>query len=334
MSAEDAYRFSVVVPVFRNEDSLPAVVGRLATLAAARQGRLEAVFVIDGSPDDSLSVLRRSLSELRLDAQILSLSRNFGSFSAIRAGMAAARGTYVAVMAADLQEPVEVVAAFFDLLERDACDIAFGARTDRSDPALSAFSSKAYWWLYRRFVNAEIPVGGVDVFGCTREISQRVVAFPETHSSLVGLLFWVGYRRSFVPYRRVTRASGTSGWTFGKKVRYLLDSVYAFTDLPIILLQIIGVVGFVASVLIGAVVFGAWLAGSIRQPGYTPLMIVILASTSALLVGLGVVGSYVWRAYENGKSRPHELIAAHEYRDQGVTVEAVKPAGTHEADQG
>lgn len=312
MTAAAPFQYSVVVPVYGNRDSLPAVVQRIAALAAERAGRLEAVFVVDGSPDDSLAVLQRSLADGQLDAQVLSLSRNFGSFSAIRSGMAVARGSYIGVMAADLQEPIEVVAAFFDVLERDECDIAFGQRIDRSDPALSALGSRTYWWLYRRVVNREVPVGGVDVFGCTQMVSRQILALNETHTSLVGLLFWVGFRRAFVPYRRVARHSGTSGWTLGRKVRYLFDSLYAFTDLPIILLQAVGAIGFVLSLLIGLVVFVAWLVGAVQQPGYTPLMIAIVASTSALLLGLGVVGSYVWRTYENGKGRPLELTADHE----------------------
>ena len=317
---EATFRYSVVVPVYRNRDTLPAVVERLSALAATRVGRLEAVFVVDGSPDDSWTVLHHALADRALDAQVLALSRNFGAFSAIRAGMAVARGEYVAVMAADLQEPVEVVAEFFDRLEADECDIAFGERTDRDDPASSTMMAKTYWWFYRRFVNKEIPVGGVDVFGCTRAVSQQIVAFPETHTSLIGLLFWVGYRRSFVPYRRAARTTGRSSWTMRKKLRYLLDSVYAFTDLPIILLQLVGAIGFLVSVLLGVVVVVAYAMGAIDQPGYTPLMIVILASTSALLIGLGVVGSYVWRAYENGKGRPLELTARHEYVDRERVV--------------
>jgi polyisoprenyl-phosphate glycosyltransferase len=315
MSAAQGFTYSVVVPVYRNRDSLPLVVDRLTALAEEREGRLEAVFVIDGSPDDSLDVLRESLTDRALDAQILCLSRNFGAFSAIRAGMGVARGSFVAVMAADLQEPIEVVAAFFDVLERDECDIVFGERVDRSDPALSATGSKLYWWMYRRFVNPEIPVGGVDVFGCTQEISRQIVAFPETHTSLIGLLFWVGYRRRFIPYRRVARHSGRSGWTLRRKVRYLLDSVYAFTDLPVILLQLLGAIGFIGSIVVGGIVFVGWAVGAVKEPGYTPLMITILASSSALLLGLGVVGSYVWRAYENGKRRPLELTASHEFHE-------------------
>ncbi len=226
--------------------------------------------------------------------------------------MAVARGDFVAVMAADLQEPVQVVAAFFDVLESGTCDIVFGERTKRSDPRVGTWGSRGYWWLYRRFVNRDVPVGGVDVFGCTREVCGQVVAFTETHSSLVGLLFWVGYRRSFIPYERAARHSGQSGWTLRRKVRYLFDSVYAFTDLPVILLQVVGAIGFVLSAIVGVVVFVAWLMGTIKQPGYTPLMIAILASTSAILLALGVVGSYVWRGYENGKGRPLELTATHE----------------------
>jgi len=330
MSDSEPFRFSVVVPVYRNRDSLPMVVDRLAALAEERDGRLEAVFVVDGSPDDSLAVLGQALVARPVDAQVLSLSRNFGSFSAIRAGMAVARGSYIAVMAADLQEPIEVVASFFDALDRDECDIVFGERTDRADPALSSAGSKAYWWLYRRFVNPEIPVGGVDVFGCTQRVSREIVAFSETHTSLVGLLFWVGYRRGFVPYRRVARHSGKSGWTIGRKLRYLLDSVYAFTDLPIVLLQVVGALGFFLSVLVGVVVFLAWLVGAIKQPGYTPMMIAILASASVLLLGLGVVGSYVWRTYENGKMRPLELRASHEFYERPRPPGADGPVSTHE----
>jgi glycosyltransferase involved in cell wall biosynthesis len=332
MSHEEPIRYSVVVPVYGNESSLPALVERLIALASSRKGRLEGVFVVDGSPDRSLAVLLDLLSSGTLTAQVLSLSRNFGSFSAIRAGMAAARGDFLAVMAADLQEPVEVVDAFFDKLECDECDVVFGRREGRSDPLMSSLTARTYWWLYRRFVNPEIPVGGIDVFGCTRAVAERVIQFPETHTSLVGLLFWVGYRREFVPYRRQPRHSGRSAWSTRRKLRYLLDSVYAFTDLPIVLLQIVGAIGLIVSLAVGVVVFVAWAMGAIRQPGYTPLMIAIVGSTSALLVALGVVGSYVWRTYENSKGRPLELVATHEVFDPVRESEAALLAA--DADDG
>ena len=306
-------RYSVIVPVYRNRDSIPELIERLAALWRAREGCVEAVFVVDGSPDDSLGCLRAALAETPLPAQLVSLSRNFGSFSAIRAGLSLARGDYVGVMAADLQEPPEILQAFFDSLEAGECDIALGQRIGRADPAVSSLASRVYWGLYRRFVNPEIPRGGVDVFGCTAEIAARISSFTETHTSLIGLLYWIGYRRKYFPYARQARRHGKSGWTFGRKLRYLLDSIYAFTDLPIMALQAIGLIGVVGSTLVGLFVFIAWLLGNIREPGYTPLMIVLLASTSAILLALGVVGSYVARAYENSKGRPVSLVASHEF---------------------
>jgi glycosyltransferase involved in cell wall biosynthesis len=306
-------RYSVVVPVYRNRESLPALVDRLVALNERPRGRLEGVFVVDGSPDDSIDVLRSALAGRDLDAQVLTHSRNFGSFAAIRSGLAVARGEYIGVMAADLQEPAEVVAAFFDALEADECDIALGERIGRDDPSLASAASVAYWRLYRRFINHDIPNGGVDVFGVTRRIADLIVSFPETHTSLIGLLYWMGYRRKHVAYRRQARHSGRSAWTVGRKLRYLFDSIYSFTDLPIILLQLIGFLGFVASLLVGVVVLAAWMLGRVQQPGYTPVMILIAGATSALLLGLGVVGSYVWRGYENSKRRPQGLVATHEY---------------------
>jgi glycosyltransferase involved in cell wall biosynthesis len=309
----ESIRYSAIVPVYGNRDSIPELIERLAMLSRARHGRVEAVFVVDGSPDDSLECLRTALAEPLLPAQLVSLSRNFGSFSAIRAGLSLARGQYVGVMAADLQEPPEILDAFFDSMEAGECDIALGQRIGRADPAVSSLASRVYWGMYRRFVNREIPRGGVDVFGCTAEIAARISSFPETHTSLIGLLYWIGYRRKYFPYARQARRHGKSGWTFGRKLRYLLDSIYAFTDLPILALQAIGLIGVVGSTLVGLFVFMAWLLGSIREPGYTPLMIVLLASTSAILFALGVVGSYIARAYENSKGRPVSLVASHEF---------------------
>ena len=206
-----------------------------------------------------------------------------------------------------------MVASFFDVLAADECDIVVGERIGRDDPPASAFVSRLYWRLYQRFINPEIPTGGIDVFGCTRAIAGRLVAFPETRTSLIGLLYWIGFRRRSIPYRRQPRHSGRSGWTFRRKLRYLFDSIYAFTDLPVVLLQVLGVIGVALSFIVGLVVLVGYLIGAIHQPGYVPLMIAIVGSTSAILLALGVVGSYVWRAYENSKNRPLELVATHEF---------------------
>lgn len=305
-------RFSIVVPVYGNEASLPKVIDRLNQMQGKVDGELEAVFVVDGSPDGSLLVLRRLLPGAGFASQLVAHSRNFGSFAAIRTGMAAARGDFVAAMAADLQEPVELLEEFFLALASGDYDIAVGRRVGRSDPRTTMLMSRAFWSMYRRWVHRDIPPGGVDIFACTRKVADRLVELDESHSSLVGLLYWLGFRRLEVPYERAPREEGSSGWSFRRKLRYFLDSVFSFTDVPIILLTMIGLLGGLLTLAASMLVLVARLTGIIEQSGYTPLMLVVLLSTFTLLFGLGIVGSYVWRTYENSKGRPPSVAMTHE----------------------
>ena len=297
-------RYSVVVPVYGNEGTLGALIARLGEVASRLDGPMEAVFVVDGSPDGSLLVLRRLLPDAPLRSRLVAHSRNFGSFAAIRTGMAAARGEYLGVMAADLQEPPELMEAFFAHLRDGSADIAVGRREARADPAVTSLASRVFWGVYRRTINPAIPRGGVDVFACTREVAGELLRLDEAHSSLVGLLYWVGFRRVEVPYERAPRSVGKSGWTFHKRVRYLLDSVFSFTDIPISLLSTVGMLGGLLTTVAAVIVFVGWATGRIVNPGYTPLMLVMLFSTFTILSGLGIVGSYVWRTFENSKGRP------------------------------
>ncbi len=299
-----AVRYSAVVPVYGNEQTLEPLLEALTKVAEHLDGQMEAVFVIDGSPDDSLQLLRRLLPQAAIPTQIVVHSRNFGSFPAIRSGLAAARGEYIGVVAADLQEPPELLESFFVKLASGDADVVVGRREARADPAMSSAASRSFWWMYRRIINPEIPEGGVDVFGCTREVADHLLRLDEAHSSLVAQLYWLGYRRSEVPYARMPRPSGRSGWTFRRRARYLLDSVFAFTDIPISVLITVGFIGGALTTIAALVVFIGWATRRIVNPGYTPLMLVMLFSTFTILSGLGIVGSYVWRTFENSKGRP------------------------------
>lgn len=307
-----AVTYSVVIPVYGNEATIPALVARLEELADGLDAPAEAVFVVDGSPDGSLLLLRRLLPQSRLRSQVVALSRNYGAFSAIRAGLAVARGEHVAVMAADMQEPVSLVEEFFRLLSTGDYDVAVGVRTGRADPAMSSMAAKAFWGFYRRYVQKDVPAGGVDIFGCTRQVVTEILRLEESHTSLVGLLFWLGFRRVEVPYERQEREEGTSGWTLRKKLRYMSDSIFSFTDLPITVLISAGVLGMVLSVVAGLVVLVAWATGNVDVPGYTPMMLMLFLLCSAILLALGIVGSYVWRTYENSKGRPGAVPMRHE----------------------
>lgn len=295
---------SVVVPVYNNEGSLPDLLDRLASLRFAPGVECRAVFVVDGSPDRSEELLRARLPGWSVPSTLVVLSRNFGSFAAIRAGLEAADGDYCAVVAADLQEPPELLVEFVDRLEVGDVDLVLGERTGRADPLSSRATSGLFWRIYRRFVQPDMPPGGVDVFACNQAVRSAILELREANSSLVGLLIWLGFRRATVGYERQERTEGTSGWTFAKKVRYMADSIFSFTDLPIRLLLAVGVFGCVSVVVAAVVVLFAWAFSEIEVPGYTPLILSILFIGFLVTFSLGIVGSYVWRTYDNTKRRP------------------------------
>ena len=309
--------YSIIIPVYKNVESLPRLLAELTLTTKSIGPGVEIIFVVDGSPDASLATLIAALPQLPFDAMILELTRNFGSFSAIRAGMAAAHGDFLAVISADLQEPPELVAQFFEVLRAGRADIVLGSRTRRSDPLPTKITSAIFWRAYRRFIHRDIPKDGVDVFGCTRTVARVIEALPEANTSLIGLLFWTGYRKETIQYARRTREEGKSSWTLGRKLRYLTDSIYSFTGFPIVALQILGLVGIMVSIVLGLIVTVAWLTGGITETGYTPLMLVVTGSTSAILFALGIVGSYVWRTYENSKQRPSVIVRYTHQRNEG-----------------
>jgi glycosyltransferase involved in cell wall biosynthesis len=300
---------SIVIPVYRNLESLPAVLRAVEEIARETPGALEAVFVVDGSPDDSERWLLENLPRLPVASQVIALSRNFGSFAAIRVGLAEARGECVAVMAADLQEPPSLIVDFYRALA-GGHDVALGTRAGRDDPWLGQSSARAFWRLYRLLVQPEMPKEGVDVFAVSRRARDALLALEESHSSLVAQLMWIGFPRAEVPYARLPRRHGASGWSLRKRANYLLDSVFSFTDIPIRILTAIGLVGTVAFLLAGAVLVVARLLGLIDVRGYTPIMITILFAASLIVFALGIVGNYVWRAYENTKQRPLGIVRA------------------------
>lgn len=296
---------SLVVPVYRNASSIVALVDAISDIAAQVDGGLEAIFVVDGSPDDSSARLRDALGASVLSARIVEHSRNFGAFAAIRTGMSLARGGHIAVMAADLQEPPDLIVTFLRRLASGEVDVVAGQRKSRNDRGDA--SSKLYWRLYRRFVLGDIPPGGVDVFACTAAVRDVICSLEEVHTSLVGQLFWVGFRRELVPYDRLPRP-GESGWTMRRKFRYLSDSVFAFTELPVRLLWLVGIIGMTLGIVIGAIVLVARATGTITVPGYAATVLILLLFLSLNSLGLGIIGSYVWRAYDTIKRRPGAIV--------------------------
>jgi len=300
--------FSLIIPVYKNEDTISELLEALHELDIDLNNDLEVTFVVDGSPDNSYGRLKELLPTTGISARIVRLSRNFGSFAAIRMGLALASGPLFAVMAADLQEPPELIRDMFTALRDDPVDIVLGQREGRSDPLPTRLQSKLFWGLYRRLVCQDVPPGGIDVFACNQNARDALLSLDETHSSLVIQLLWIGFRRKTVRYRRrQRRGHGTSAWSLRKRVRYMLDSIFSFTALPVTLLLVVGMIGSSMSVLVAAVVFISWLLGLITVTGYTPIALLITSSLFLQLFSLGIIGSYVYRTYENSKRRPNHI---------------------------
>ena len=302
-------RFSLVIPVYKSEDNLPKLFESVNKLSILLERQLEVVFVVDGSPDNSLKILLGHIPQFAHPVQIIELSRNFGSFQAIRAGIESSTGEFIAICSADMQEPIELLVSFFKSLEDGECDIALGTRRSRDDGWFNDLSSNLFWKTYRRYVMKDVPVGGVDIFACNANFRRSLLALNETRSSLIAQIFWLGFRRKFIEYDRAKRSAGKSSWSTKKKVDYMLDSIYSFTDLPIRLVTMTGAIGAIGAILVGIVILVLRLLNFIEVPGYTPILLSVLFLGALNLLAIGIVGTYIWRTFENSKSRPLAVIA-------------------------
>ncbi len=297
---------SLIVPVYRNEQNIRSLLDAVKDLSS--KTHIEAVFVVDGSPDFSAEVLASELKTFPGRAVLILLSRNFGSFAAITAGLAHGDGDYFAMLAADLQEPPELILKYVERLSSGEVDVVIGQRSDRVDPFLSRTLANLFWSLFRKFAVADIPRGGVDTFGCTRQVRDQLVALRESESSLISLLFWLGFRREMISFVRRERESGKSAWTFGKKLNYAIHSFFNFTDLPVRILLVAGALSSGLAVVLGVAILAAKLAGKIDVPGYTALALLTAFFGGTTTFGLGLIGQYIWLTLQNARNRPNFVV--------------------------
>ena len=299
---------SIVIPVFGNEANISRLLQEMERIAGASPIAVELVLVVDGSPDRSLDVLRESLPGRGFSAVLVSLSRNFGAFNAVRCGLEIATGDYFVAIAADLQEPADLSLTFLGPLRAGEADIVFGTPSTRDDPWFDTLSSRLFWSAYRRLVLPDVPAAGVHTFGCTKVVRNRLIELREPTTNLVALLFWMGFRRAYVSYEREQRRAGRSAWTLGRKLRYGLDSMFSFTDLPIRFLLLLGLTGTVTAVTFSILLLAASFTGRVEVPGYAPTMLAVTFFGSITSLGLGILGQYAWLILQATRGRPSYLV--------------------------
>lgn len=300
---------SIVVPVYHNAPSLPELLDRFRDLARRNSNdTFEFVFVDDGSKDDSFAVLSR-LADSEPRMRIVKLSRNFGSNPALMAGLEHARGDVVAAIAADLQDPPELI---HDMLARwrDGKKVVLAARSTRDDPGLTSLMADAFYGLFRRFAIATMPKRGFDFFVLDRQVCDLIKHTREANVYLMGLILWLGFDPAVVYYHRKEREKrfGRSMWTFAKKLKYFADSFVAFSYAPIRAASLLGMLISTAGVSYAAVIVCMWLVTGAAVPGWSSLMVVLLVVSGVQLTMMGILGEYLWRNLDETRRRPRFIV--------------------------
>lgn len=295
---------SIVIPVYYNAGSLSALAARLAVLAASRPEHcFEFVYVDDGSGDNSFDVLRALAAEDDR-IRIVKLARNFGSNTAILAGMTYAHGDCVAFIAADLQDPPETLGEMISRWE-DGTKVVLAVREDRhGDPLTTRLAAGLFNWLFKKLVFNGFSPQGIGFFLVDRQVADLLVHCNEKNAHLIGLILWSGYRYEVVQYDRVERQHGKSRWTFRKKLKYFIDAFAAFSYLPLRLASGLGLLLAALGSFYAVIVIAVRLLNQVPVPGWTALMVVVLLTSGAQLLILGILGEYLWRNFDATRTRP------------------------------
>ncbi|MEV4612262.1 glycosyltransferase family 2 protein [Kitasatospora sp. NPDC049258] len=299
---------SVVVPMFNEEEALPALVGRLRPVLDAIGERYEVVAVDDGSSDKTpalLQDLRAGWPELR----VVRLRRNSGHQAALTAGLHRSVGGYVASIDADLQDPPEKIAEMLELARARELDVVYGVRDDRStDSGFKRRTAGAYYWLMRRLAGKQVPAQAGDFRLLSREAVEALKSLPDQQQVYRLLVPWLGFPSGEVRYQRDERVAGETKYPVSKMVRLALDSVTGFSAAPLRIATWLGVVSFFTCLALVVFAVAAYLAGH-TVPGWTSMFVGILFVGGVQLICVGLLGEYIGRIYTAVQRRPTYFVA-------------------------
>jgi dolichol-phosphate mannosyltransferase len=289
--------FTVILPVYYNEESLLPAYEKLKSVILALQPRLRGglLYVDDGSGDQSLDVLRHIQAKGELPVTIVKLSRNFGQVMAIRAGLAHCDSSAAIVMSADGQEPEELIPQMLARHLDDRNEIVICTRSHREEGAYRTWTSRLFYGLMQRLCFPDMPLGGFDCFLLGPAARAAFLKEQERQPFLQGQILRLGFSRAFIPYTRRQREFGRSRWTLGKKIAYFFDGLMNYSFFPIRAVSYVGIALAFLGLLYAAIVLLAKLFIGNPVKGWTPLMIVILVLGGAQMLTLGVFGEYLWR---------------------------------------
>ncbi|HPW97502.1 MAG TPA: glycosyltransferase family 2 protein [Flavobacterium sp.] len=298
-------KLSFVIPVYRNEGSLIPTFTKIKDLVTKNKFEYELIFVNDGSDDNSFEELKE-LFKIDSNVKVLSFSRNFGQVAAVIAGLKEVTGDVVISMSADLQEPIELIEQMVQKWQ-EGNEIVICHRTDREDGFIANNTSKIFYKLMK-YVNPKMPNGGFDFLLLDKKAVNVLNQIDERNRFFQGDVLWLGFNTAFIPYRRIKRAIGKSQWTLSKKIKYFIDGLLNTSYVPIRLMSFLGLCFSFVGFLYSLIIIYSRFVNNTPFNGWAPIMILLLIIGGMIMVMLGIIGEYVWRAYDETRKRPIYII--------------------------
>lgn len=299
-------KISIVVPVYYNEDTLMDLYEDLKTKILGGLGDYEIIFVDDGSGDRSWQIMN-DIRKLDRNVRLVKLSRNFGEHAALLAGLSVCTGDCAVTKQADLQEDAALIPEMYERWKQGN-KVVLAVRSSRDESKVKVFFANRYYSLVRRFVNKNMPAGGCDCYLIDRKVIEVLERLDEKNSSLTLQVLWAGFRTDMVYFDRKDREKGVSRWTFAKKFKLVLDSMMGFSYMPIRLMTYVGIGFNILAVIMLVNVLVEYFTVGTPIVGWASLMCVVLCSSGLILLMMGILGEYVWRALDAARKRPPFII--------------------------
>jgi dolichol-phosphate mannosyltransferase len=299
---------SVIVPVYYNAESLPALFRELTEVEhelGRRDVTMELIFVDDGSRDDSFAELMK-IKAARPPTRVIRLSRNFGAVHASKTGMHHVTGDGFLVIAADLQDPPALIPQMVDHWLAGA-KFVMCARRHRDDPPATRWLAAVYYALLRRLVVRDYPTGGYDL-ALMDKVFLPYMRQSSKNANTPLFAYWLGFRPTTILYDRRRREHGRSRWTVSKRLKFMLDSLLGFSVTPIRFISLIGLVVSVLSLVYGSVILVNALRGKSDVQGFPTIVVLVSFLFGLNIVMMGVIGEYVWRIFDEVNRRPETVV--------------------------
>ncbi len=299
-------KISIIIPVYWNSDTLMALYQDMKEKILGKIGDYEIVMVDDGSGDNSWEIMNE-IRGMDSNVKLVKLSRNFGEHAALLAGFHHCTGDCAVTKQADLQEDSELILQMYDKW-KEGNKVVMAIREERDDPALKKFFAGLYYALVRKFIMKDMPQGGCDCYLIDRQVIEVIEMLDEKNSSLTLQVMWAGFKRADVYFHRKAREEGESRWTLGKKIKLVVDSMMSFSYAPVRVMSSLGSCFFLASLVWAIVIIVQTLTQGVEVAGWASLMAMMLCSSGLIMLMLGMLGEYIWRALDESRNRPPFLV--------------------------